>query len=205
MDTQPYYPDSRGDVKVDITINNLNKAYGNKTVLNNFSCVFKENVVSCIMGRSGVGKTTLISIITGLEEPDSGSIDGISDKKISVVFQENRLCENLSPVSNIRLVCNSKVSKKEIINALSDVGLNDCINQPVRELSGGMKRRVAVLRALFAEYDILLLDEAFKGLDDNTKAKVILFIKSKIKGKTVIMVTHDIDEARQMDAEIITL
>ena len=68
---------SRGDVKVDITINNLNKAYGNKTVLNNFSCVFKENVVSCIMGRSGVGKTTLISIITGLEEPDSGSIDGI--------------------------------------------------------------------------------------------------------------------------------
>ena len=91
---------------------------------------------------------------------------------MSAVFQEDRLCKNLSPVSNIRLVA-PELKKSDIIAAMEHVGLTGCFSQPVRELSGGMKRRVAILRALLADYDILFLDEPFKGLDADTRRLVL--------------------------------
>ena len=190
---------------MDIVLDKLCKTYGTHTVLNDFSARIPEGRVTAVMAPSGTGKTTLLRILMGLETPDSGTISGLSGLKMSAVFQEDRLCENLSPVSNIRLVA-PFLKKSEIIAAMESVGLSGCFYQPVRELSGGMKRRTAILRALLAEYDILFLDEPFKGLDAETRRLVIEDTRERSKGKTVILITHEQEDAAAMDAcQILTI
>lgn len=178
---------------MDIIIKNLNKKYKDKVVFNNLNMLLKDKSISFIMGTSGVGKTTLIRILMNLEKADSGEIIGIKNKKISAVFQEDSLCENLSVLLNIKLVCEN-ISVSEIENALEILHLKGCLNKRVRELSGGMKRRVAILRALLYDFDLLIMDEPFKGLDKETKIKVMDFVISKIKNKSAIIVTHNIDD-----------
>jgi len=188
-----------------IKIEGLIKTFDEKIVLNGLDLIIEEGRTTCIMGPSGCGKTTLLMILMGLLPYDSGSIAGLEEKRMSAVFQEDRLCENFSPVSNVRLVCPPHVSKSDISIGLSAIGLGDSLSQPVRELSGGMRRRVAILRALMAEYDVLFMDEPLKGLDDKTKESVIRFVKQETKGKTVIMITHDETEAESFDAEKVIL
>lgn len=183
---------------MDIEIRDLSKSYNGKNVLDHVSYTFKDGSTTCIMAPSGQGKTTLLRILMGLEEPDSGEISGLEGRKMGVVFQEDRLCKNLSPVSNIRLVCRKNITKTEIIEAMEAVGIADCASQPARELSGGMCRRTAILRALLSEGSVLLMDEPFKGLDKDTKLRVMDYTRSKCIGRTVILVTHDEDEARYM-------
>lgn len=153
------------------------------------------------MGPSGCGKTTLLRILLGLEAPDSGNIQGLENRKLSAVFQEDRLCENLSAYANIRLVCPSSVTKDMISKELTLVGLEGSEQQPIRELSGGMKRRVAILRGLMADWDILLMDEPLRGLDTTTRDLVIKRILEKGAGKTIILVTHDEEEVRLLGAK----
>lgn len=172
---------------------NVTKKYGENIVLNNFSYNFSDSGYTCIMGQSGCGKSTLLLILMGLVKPDSGEVRG-RPAKISAVFQEDRLCENLTVLANLRLVF-GKSRNDELLAALSEIGLDGCENQPVRELSGGMKRRLALLRALLAEYDVLFLDEPFKGLDSCTKARVMQLCRDKTAGKSVMLVTHDKGEA----------
>lgn len=189
----------------DIIIENLCKSYGEKTVLHNFSCVIPSGTVTGLMAPSGAGKTTLLRILMGFEHADSGSVHGLDGARLSAVFQDDCLCENLTPVDNIRLVSRG-ISKKEAESALMAVGLNDCLHQPVRELSGGMKRRVAIMRALSADYDLLILDEPFKGLDKATKAHVMQDTRSRCKGRTVIFVTHETAELEAMGvSKLLTL
>lgn len=190
---------------MDIAVENLSKKYKNKIVLKDFSAVIKEGKTTVIMAPSGMGKTTFIRILSGLEKADSGTIEGIEGKKISMVFQEDRLCSNLNAVSNVRMVCNKSISRKQIYDELAAVGLVGSETQPVSQLSGGMKRRVALVRALMAEYDLLILDEPFKGLDEENKKKVMDYAKRKTTGKTVILVTHEEEEAALMGGEIILL
>lgn len=184
----------------DIIVNSICKAYRDNRVLINFSAVIPTGKISCVMGSSGRGKTTLLRLLMGLETPDSGEILGLSGLRLSAVFQEDRLCENLSPMSNIRLTCPQR-SQRDIAHALEALGLAGCIAQPVRTLSGGMRRRVALLRALMADYDILFLDEPFKGLDAATKAAVIDETRRRIAGKSVLLVTHDPEEATALGAD----
>lgn len=186
---------------MDIAVKKISKSYGQEQVLKDFSCDFPEGKLTCIMGRSGGGKTTLIKLLMGLEKPTEGSIEGLFGKKLSAVFQEDRLCENLSAAANIRLVCRNHVSDEELKSAFQRVYLNEVWRKPVRELSGGMRRRVAILRALFAEYDFLILDEPLKGLDEETKQKTAVYILEKTQGKTVLVVTHDEEEAKLLRAE----
>ena len=87
---------------MDIKVDHISKAYGEQQVLQDLSCVFPEGKTTCIRGRSGCGKTTLIRLLLRLDVPDKGKIEGVSDRKLSAVFQEDRLCENLSAASNIR-------------------------------------------------------------------------------------------------------
>jgi len=189
-----------------IEITNIRKAYGSNIVFDCFDCQIDEGTVTCIMGPSGRGKTTLLRIMLGLEQPDGGQVSGIENQRKSVVFQEDRLCENLSVVSNIRLVCHKPIKTNDIIEAMSIVDLaSDFAKQPTRSMSGGQRRRVAILRALMAEYDILFLDEPFKGLDLETKKKVMLYTKEQSKGKTVIFITHDKEECEIMDGRIINI
>lgn len=191
----------------DIIIKDLCKSFGEKKVLENFSVTFPAGSVSCIMAPSGAGKTTLISIIQGFVKPDSGSISG-NEVPMSAVFQEDRLCEDFNPVSNVRFSCGSKKNKKskeEIVSCLTSLGLGDSLGKPVREFSGGMKRRVAIARALMAEYELLFLDEPFKGLDEELKVSVAEYIRASAAGKTVIAVSHDESEAALLGATIIKI
>ena len=148
---------------------------------------------------SGAGKTTLLRILMGLETQDRGIITGLDGLRLSAVFQEDRLCENLNPVSNLRLVTPA-LSRTAAAEALAAVGLTDCQRQPARELSGGMRRRVAILRALLAEYDLLFLDEPFKGLDQETKEIVMADTRRRCSGRTVLFVTHDSAELEALGA-----
>ena len=184
---------------------NITKCFGEKQVLDGFSHVFKSGTFTAIMGPSGCGKSTLISILLGILPQDSGEVLHDEPFRRSVVFQENRLCENLTCTANIRLVTGKRYSEAQLIKELSAVGLDGCSNKPVRELSGGMKRRVALLRALLAEYDVLFLDEPFKGLDEITKDMVISYTREKVRGKTVIMVTHDKEESEILADDIINM
>ena len=186
---------------MDIAVKKISKSYGEEQVLKDFSCDFLEGKLTCIMGRSGGGKTTLIKLLMGLEKPTEGSIEGLFGKKLSAVFQEDRLCENLSAAANIRLVCRNHVSDEELKGAFQRVCLDEVWCKPVRELSGGMRRRVAILRALFAEYDCLILDEPLKGLDEETKQKTAAYILEKTQGKTVLAVTHEEEETELLKAE----
>ena len=191
----------------DIIIKDLCKSFGEKKVLENFSVTFPAGSVSCILAPSGAGKTTLISIIQGFVKPDSGSISG-NEVPMSAVFQEDRLCEDFNPVSNVRFSCGSKKNKKskeEIVSCLTSLGLGDSLGKPVREFSGGMKRRVAIARALMAEYELLFLDEPFKGLDEELKVSVAEYIRASSAGKTVIAVSHDESEAALLGATIIKM
>lgn len=182
-----------------IKIRKISKAYGQKQVLDRFSAEIEEGEIFCIMGKSGCGKTTLLRILMGLETADAGSVEGIDSRKKSAVFQEDRLCENLSVIANIRLT-NPSCRKEEIMEEMKKLDLAECENQPVRELSGGMKRRVSLLRALLAPYEILFLDEPFKGLDAATREKTARYTCEKCRGKTVIFVTHDRKETQWMKA-----
>ena len=190
---------------MNINISNLTKKYGKKEIFKNFSLEIETGKVTALMGKSGFGKTTLIRILMGLEKYDEGKITGLENQKISTVFQEDRLCENLSAITNISIVCEKETSIREISAELEKIGLKESQNKPVKTLSGGMKRRVAIIRCIMAKSDIIIFDESLKGLDEITKKNVINYLKEKIRGKTVIIVTHDIEEARQLDGTIVNL
>ena len=184
---------------MDILVKNIEKSFGQQAVLKDFSFTFPAGKTTCIMGESGCGKTTLLRILMGLEKPDGGSISGIQKGRVGAVFQEDRLCENLSAAANLRLV-RKHLPQEEIEEAFREVRLEDAWKKPVRELSGGMKRRVAILRALLAEADCIIMDEPLKGLDEETKEQTIRYIRSRTDGKTLIVVTHEEKEAEMLGA-----
>ncbi len=188
----------------DIEVKHLYKNFGEKRVLEDFSAIFRAGRISCVMGPSGCGKTTLLNILLGLERTDRGTITGLPGR-MSAVFQEERLCEDFSAVTNVRLVTGKSVSDEEIARCLSSLGLSGSTHVPVRELSGGMKRRVAIARAVLAEGELLILDEPFKGLDEATRETVAAEMRRRTIGKTVVMVTHDPAEAMMMEAEVIEM
>ncbi|MBE5960211.1 MAG: ABC transporter ATP-binding protein [Lachnospiraceae bacterium] len=185
---------------MELAVKEICKSYGEKAVLKDFSYTFARNHITCILGESGRGKTTLLRILMGLEQKDAGEIIGFEKIKRSAVFQEDRLCKNLSAVANIKLVCSRDITKEEVMENLERVGLADSADQPVQELSGGMQRRVAIVRALMAEYDVLFMDEPLKGLDADTKEQVTRYLLEKTAGKTVIMITHEPEEVVRLNA-----
>ena len=184
-----------------IRIDNLCKSYGEKRVLDHLTCAFPEGRATCILGPSGCGKTTLLRLIAGLEAPDSGAISGAAHKKISAVFQEDRLFMDLSAERNVLLTARSGFARADAHALLRELGL-DSMPVPVRGFSGGMRRRVAIARALAAEYDLLLLDEPFSGLDGDTRTQVIDVIRARSAGKTVLCVSHDETDAARLGAEV---
>lgn len=189
-----------------ILINDLYKAFGDKTVFKGLKLSIRTGAVTCIMGASGSGKTTLLNIISGLLPKDKGEISfPFENPSFSWVFQENRLCDDFSAVANIKLVTGKKLSLSEIRESLSELGLDADLNKPVSEFSGGMKRRVAIARAMLYDGDIVILDEPFKGLDENMRETVIRFILSGLNGRTCICVTHDRRDVDDLKAILIEI
>lgn len=186
----------------DIILENICHSFDDKSVLSNFSAVFPEASVTCVMGESGCGKTTLLNIIMGLLAPDSGKISGIPDS-MSAVFQEDRLCEDFSAVTNIRLAVGNALSDNTVEDHLTVLGLIDSIKKPIRELSGGQKRRVAIVRCILADSKLVILDEPFKGLDDENRRKAAEYVMAHRNGRTVIAVTHDAEDALLLNANVL--
>ena len=187
-----------------IELKNVCKSFENKVVLSNFNYVFDDGSITCVMGASGSGKTTLLNILLGLIKADSGEVSGIPDA-ISAVFQEDRLCEPYSAVKNVFAVTGNEVGEDEIIAVLGELGLLGSEFVPVSTLSGGMKRRVALARALLAKSELIILDEPFKGLDDETRETVISVLLKYAKGKTLIIATHDERDCVALGAELLQL
>ena len=174
---------------MEIRISGLQKSYGEHRVLDDFHAVIPWGKTTCIMGPSGCGKTTLLRILMGLEKADGGSVEGIPEKK-SAVFQEDRLCSTMSAFSNVYYALGGSCDKAAIIEAFNDLGLDEPYKK-IREYSGGMKRRVSLIRAMLADSDMVLLDEPFTGLDARSIFLACNFIKAHQNGRTIILVTHE--------------
>ena len=184
-----------------LKIENLIKFFGNECVIDGFSMKCPDKGVVAVMGTSGIGKTTLLNIIAGLEKPTSGKITS-TFKKISYKFQEPRLLKWLTAGENIEMVMSRPEKSSKYIKM---VKLSKDSDKYPDELSGGMQQRIALARALAYQGDLLLLDEPFSAVDEKTKKILIDVISDYSKHHAVILVTHDIAEAENLNAEIITL
>ena len=181
-----------------IIVRNIAKAFSGKKLFSDVSLEIEKGASVCLMGPSGSGKTTLIRILAGLEKPDEGEVSGIDPKRISFVFQEDRLIEHASALTNCILPLKSKDAKEKGMAALKELGLEGEEWKPARKLSGGMARRVAIARAMLSDADVVFLDEPFKGLDKENHENAIRFVKKHAQGKTLIVVTHNMDEAKKL-------
>lgn len=188
-----------------IEFRNIDKAYGSQVVLEDFSAVFPAGQTLALMGRSGGGKTTISRLLMGLEKPDAGEILGTQGLRFSCVFQENRLLPGFSALDNVALVL-PREKWDRVQPALSALGLTEeDWHKPSRELSGGQKRRVALARAMEADSDFVILDEAFKGLDEESREQAFLYCKNNRKDRGLLVITHDMEEAEALGAKILFL
>ena len=163
-----------------IELKNVSKSFDDKKVLDSFSAVFEDGMY-LLKGPSGIGKTTW---------PDEGTVERPSDMRFSVCFQENRLFEKETALTNI-LAVNDGVSVTDATSAILELLPSDSPNKKAGELSGGMKRRLAVIRAMLHDSDCVILDEPFTGLDDEARAKTISFIRARLNGRLLIVTSHD--------------
>ena len=183
-----------------LTIRGICKSFEGRSVLKNVSFDFPEAAVTALRGPSGCGKTTLVNIILGLLAPDEGDVLLPASARTAAVFQEDRLIEHFSAARNVRLTAPASVTDEQIRSALSELGLAQEGEKRVSEFSGGMRRRVAVIRAALFQPQLLLLDEPFKGLDEEMRARTASFLRRNCAQATTILVTHDETEAALMGA-----
>ena len=170
-----------------LVISNLGKRFGDKPLFEGLSFTADGPVV--VQARSGWGKTTLLRIVMGLESADSGIVAGAG--RIGAVFQEDRLCPQLSAVQNVELAAPG-VSREEILRGFARLGMGrEALSLPAARLSGGQKRRAALLRALYAPADTLLFDEPFTGLDPAAVEQAAALLAERCAGKPALIATHD--------------
>lgn len=168
----------------------VTKRFGDKTVLEHFSIALNPGEIVALMGASGCGKSTAGKLLLGLLKPDSGHVK--RPGHMGAVFQEDRLCREFDAVTNISMVTGNRW---EAVEALESVGLSGIVGKPVALLSGGMKRRIAIVRAMLSKGEVLVLDEPFTGLDGESKKKVMEFVKERARNRRVLFITHSLEEA----------
>lgn len=196
----------------DIVFQHVNKQYGNKSVLKDINLEISHGDFVAVVGRSGGGKSTLLRLISGLEQPTSGEIfiNGRrllgTNKESRMMFQDGRLLPWKKVIKNVGLGIKGDW-KKVALETLGEVGLADRANEYPSVLSGGQKQRVALARALVANPRILLLDEPLGALDALTRLEMQSFVE-KIwmkKQLTSILVTHDVEEAVTLANRVILI
>lgn len=184
----------------------ISKKYGYRSVFDNFDLNIADNKVTVVLGPSGAGKTTLLNILAGLV-PFDGTIT--VDNPVSYIFQSPRLLERLTVKENLRFVLRKFVKQGDLIidEMLESVGLGERKNAFPRELSGGEKQRVGIARAFVYPSKTLLMDEPFASLDFSLKQRLMQIFVDLLKKtpKTVVFVTHDVDEALSLADEIVVL
>lgn len=169
-----------------LKVMDVSKNYGEKNVLTDYNLTVDCAQTKVLDWESGTGKTTLFKIILGEESADSGSV--ITDgAEISILYQEDRLCEDYSALKNVEIITGDvKVAKEELVNLLDE----SLLTKPVKYLSGGQRRRVAVVRSVLSDADIYLLDEPFNGLDEKNRNNVSDYIHRKLSDKIVLIASH---------------
>ena len=180
-----------------VTVRDLTKSYGDSLVLDHVSLDLESGCPCCLMAPSGAGKTTLFRILMGLETADSGTIEGLEGRSFSAVFQEDRLLEGYTALQNIRFVTGRWYPAHELTAIIKHLLPEDSLKKPVSEFSGGMKRRTAILRAILAPADIVLMDEPFTGLDQENRARALAAIRETAGVRPVLLVTHDTELAAE--------
>ena len=185
---------------MELRVENLCKAFEGRPVLRNISFRIGPGI-TCLMAPSGAGKTTLLRILLGLEQADSGTVS--VPVRMAAVFQEDRLLNHLSARGNLHFALGHVGAEADAL--LKELGLADEGKKPVAEYSGGMRRRVALARALLSASDALVLDEPFTGLDEENRLRCIACIRRYTEGKPVLLVTHDPEDAAALDAPVVNL
>lgn len=186
-------------------IHDLHFSFDDTVIFNGLNLEITDGKITAIMAPSGKGKSTLLRLISGLLKPSKGIIE-FGQQTIGIMFQEPRLFGQLTALQNVMLVINSKYDKKVCaMELLTAFGVAEAANKYPEELSGGMAKRVSLARAIAFNPDILLLDEPFSALDQQTKMDVMMQAKRFLAKKTVIYVTHDAEEASVFADEIIVL
>lgn len=170
-------------------VEGLAKGFGEKPLFKNLT--FEATGPAVLWAPSGWGKTTLLRILMGLETPDAGRITGVG--RVGAVFQEDRLCPQLTAPENVALVLPEGRGPGPALAAdFARLGMGpDTLTLPAGRLSGGQKRRAALLRALWAEADTLLLDEPFTGLDPDARGAAAALLREKCAGRPTLLATHD--------------
>lgn len=187
-----------------LEIQSLTKRFGEKTLFEDLNLTVIGPAI--LWAPSGWGKTTLLRILMGLEVPTSGTVSGVG--RVGAVFQEDRLCPQLNAVQNVELVLpeGKEQYKEQIETDFLRFGLDRAaLTLPARKLSGGQKRRAALLRALWAESDTLLLDEPFTGMDPATMKKAAALLKERCGEKVVLLATHDREAIEELGWQVIEL
>lgn len=180
-----------------INLNNVTVRYGSTVVLKDFNLSVAKGEHIAIMGESGSGKTTLLKLISGQQSPTDGTIQ-INAKRISYMFQEPRLLSWLTTAENVNLVLGDhKESLPEAMKWLKRVGLENAPDKYPHELSGGMRQRAALARALAFNGDLLLLDEPLASLDEASANQMLELIQQYAVDKTVVLVTHNTEHAKK--------
>lgn len=185
-----------------LSVSNLSKSYGSLNVFKNWNVSIRQGERVVILGPSGSGKTTFLRLISRLEEPSGGAIIN-HHQKTGFVFQEPRLIPWRSVKNNLLLV-NEQGRYRDILTRLSLAGFEDYYPA---QLSGGMKQRVNLARAIVTKPDLLIMDEAFSSLDLSVKTSIMVDINNLWKEEhfTIIAVTHDLKEAIFMADRILIL
>ena len=212
-----------------IIVKGIRKSFGTHVVLRDLSITFAPGGIYVIRGASGSGKTTLLRILAGLEQPDEGevirekreapesletseSMESLESRKIlktrkadaagpvGMVFQESRLLSDLSAIRNVAYGVRGKIDQVQLRAQLREVLPEADLTLPVHQYSGGMRRRVEMVRAVFPGNGLLLLDEPFAGLDVENKKRTISYLLSRWKQATVICTSHDPAESRMLQA-----
>ena len=183
-----------------ISLRSVTKRFDGRAVLDGLDLDLAAGAVTALMGSNGSGKTTVGRLLLGLLAPDGGAVHGIAGRRRAAVFQEDHLCEHLTAADNVRLVL-PRGSRVDAPDHLRRVGLvGDSLRTPVRDLSGGQRRRVAIARAVAADADLLTLDEPFTGLDVEAKGQVMDYVRTCARG-TTLLITHDSAEATWFGAD----
>ena len=184
-----------------IVMHDVSFAYDTTPVLERVRLILPKNGVVCLWGPSGCGKTTLLRLLAGLEKPAAGRVVGVD--RVSMVFQEDRLLPWLSALENVTLTGTAVATAREMLLKLG-LTEEEMLALP-RHLSGGQQRRVALARALAADSDLLLLDEPFNGLDEDTWQNVVPLIAAYAATRPVVLVTHVRQQAEALGACILPL
>ena len=184
-----------------LKLKNISKSYNDVQIFDDLNCEFEKNKFTVILGPSGSGKTTILNMISGLDKEFFGTVEGIPEK-ISYVFQEDRLLDWKTVEGNMHFVMNSMdtISSNKMEDILKIMELSDKRRSTVINLSGGERRRVSIARAFLYPGEVILLDEALKGLDIVLKQSIVKEILEifNLEKKTIISVSHDVDEALLM-------